>query len=63
MRLQEAFEAHAAASAEQTRRTEGAGASSALRGALFGPWAPEEERHYRKLQAKLGRLKEKGASF
>ena len=38
-------------------------ASSALRGALFGPWAPEEERHYRKLQAKLGRLKEKGASF
>lgn len=38
-------------------------ASSALRGALFGPWAPEEERHYRKLQAKLGRLKEKGPSF
>lgn len=44
---------------------EGAGqsASDALRGALFGPWAPEEERHYRKLQAKLGRLKEKGPSF
>lgn len=44
---------------------EGAGksASDALRDILFGPWTAEEERHYRKLQAKLARLKEKGPSF
>lgn len=40
---------------------EGAGerASDALRHILFGPWTAEEERHYRKLQAKLDLLKTK----
>ena len=38
-------------------------ASDALRDILFGPGTAEEERHNRKLQNKLARLKEKGPSF
>lgn len=34
-------------------------ASDALRNILFGSWTTEEERHYRKLQAKLAHLKAK----
>lgn len=35
------------------------GASSTLRDILFGPWTIEEQKHYRKLQAKLNRPKTK----
>ena len=37
----------------------GESAEEALRTILFGPWTPEERRHYNELKAKLEQLRRK----